>query len=88
MKNQGVQTVARWARQAATISVLIGTLQWCCCLALYATASKPVPCSAPAYRQFDFWLGEWDVFEEGGSKPRSPGKHNQHPKRLWPARTV
>jgi ketosteroid isomerase-like protein len=68
VKNQGVQAVARWATQAATVSVLIGILHSCCCLALDAAASKPLPCSAPAYRQFDFWLGEWDVFEEGGSK--------------------
>jgi hypothetical protein len=20
------------------------------------------PCAAPEYRQFDFWLGDWDVF--------------------------
>jgi hypothetical protein len=28
-----------------------------------ATQSAPAesPCAAPAYRQFDFWLGEWDV---------------------------
>jgi ketosteroid isomerase-like protein len=68
VKNEGVQTVARWARQAAMIFVLMGTLQWWGCVALYAAASKPLPCSAPAYRQFDFWVGEWDVFEEGGTK--------------------
>jgi ketosteroid isomerase-like protein len=53
--------------QAATISLVIGALQSCCCLSLYAAPAQPLPCSAPAYRQFDFWLGEWDVFEEGGS---------------------
>jgi hypothetical protein len=26
-----------------------------------ATPPKPFDCSAPAHRQFDFWLGEWDV---------------------------
>ena len=26
------------------------------------------PCSAPAYRQFDFWLGEWDAFGINGQK--------------------
>ena len=25
----------------------------------------PKPCAAPEYRQFDFWLGEWDVTEKG-----------------------
>lgn len=23
------------------------------------------PCSSPEHRQFDFWLGEWNVFENG-----------------------
>ena len=53
--------------QAARMSLLIGALHSCCPLALYAAPAQPLPCSAPAYRQFDFWLGEWDVFEEGGS---------------------
>ena len=29
-----------------------------------ATApAKTTTCTAPAYRQFDFWLGNWDVFD-------------------------
>ncbi len=28
----------------------------------------PRPCSAPEYRAFDFWVGEWDVFPNGGDK--------------------
>ncbi len=24
---------------------------------------KRAPCTAPEYRQFDFWLGDWDTFE-------------------------
>lgn len=26
------------------------------------------PCSRPEYRQFDFWLGEWEAFAKNGSK--------------------
>ena len=26
------------------------------------------PCASPEYRQFDFWLGEWDVFAPNGQK--------------------
>jgi hypothetical protein len=26
----------------------------------------PRPCSSPEYRQFDFWVGEWDVSIAGG----------------------
>jgi len=28
--------------------------------------SKPPSCSAPEYRQFDFWQGDWDVFDPSG----------------------
>lgn len=24
---------------------------------------KPAPCTSPEYRQFDFWIGDWDTFE-------------------------
>jgi hypothetical protein len=30
--------------------------------------SVPVPCSSPEYRQFDFWLGRWEVFGPQGRK--------------------
>ena len=30
-----------------------------------AATPAPRPCSAAEYRQFDFWLGEWDVVEKG-----------------------
>ncbi|HEX7845551.1 MAG TPA: hypothetical protein VF476_07075 [Chitinophagaceae bacterium] len=34
---------------------------------LSAFAQKP--CSAdPVYRQFDFWIGEWDVYAKNGNK--------------------
>lgn len=28
-----------------------------------APTPEPQRCSAPEYRQFDFWLGDWDVFD-------------------------
>ena len=28
-----------------------------------AESVKPAPCSGSEYRQFDFWIGDWDVFE-------------------------
>jgi hypothetical protein len=30
-----------------------------------AQAPAPKPCSAPEAKQFDFWIGDWDVFEDG-----------------------
>ena len=29
--------------------------------------SLPAPCSEPVYHQFDFWIGEWDVFDPAGN---------------------
>lgn len=43
-------------------------------LALFAFAApamagpKTPPCSAPEYRQFDFWQGSWDVYTPDGRK--------------------
>ena len=40
---------------------------------LAASAAQPARCAtlamctAPEYRQFDFWIGDWDVFESGGA---------------------
>jgi len=34
------------------------------------SAARPATaggCMAPEYRQFDFWLGDWDTFDVGGS---------------------
>ena len=33
-----------------------------------AQTPNAVPCSASEYRRFDFWLGEWDVFNPAGTK--------------------
>jgi hypothetical protein len=30
--------------------------------------APPAPCSAPEYRQFDFWLGDWDVIDPQGQR--------------------
>jgi hypothetical protein len=27
---------------------------------------RPAPCSAPEYRQFDFWVGNWNVYSPDG----------------------
>ncbi len=29
------------------------------------TAPTPAPCAAPQYHQFDFWIGDWTVKENG-----------------------
>jgi hypothetical protein len=33
-----------------------------------AQSAKRALCTAPEYRQFDFWLGDWDTFEFGGTE--------------------
>jgi hypothetical protein len=37
-----------------------------------AAPAQPAPCSAAEYRQFDFWLGDWDVTNPAGK----PAGHN------------
>jgi len=37
-------------------------------LGFYGSSGAPTgpvgrPCTAPEYRQFDFWIGDWDTFE-------------------------
>jgi hypothetical protein len=37
---------------------------WALAVAPRGVAADPAPnCAAPAHRQFDFWLGDWDVFD-------------------------
>ncbi len=37
------------------------------CNSSYA-AQQPVPCSGEEYHQFDFWIGEWEVYDPKGKK--------------------
>lgn len=32
-----------------------------------AVAQSPAPCEDEVYRQFDFWLGDWEVTQVGGA---------------------
>lgn len=36
--------------------------------AFQAYLATLAPCSSPEYRQFDFWLGDWDVYAPSGQK--------------------
>jgi hypothetical protein len=44
-----------------------------CMFFVVVMVSKTVPgqstssCASPEYRQFDFWVGDWDVFEPGAA---------------------
>lgn len=39
-------------------------------IALQTASSAPPPvCTASEHRQFDFWVGEWDVYPTGKDKP-------------------
>ncbi|MES2847569.1 MAG: hypothetical protein V4685_00825 [Bacteroidota bacterium] len=37
------------------------------CINIAVTAQQR-PCAAKVYRQFDFWIGEWEVFDTSGKK--------------------
>ncbi|MFT3682041.1 MAG: hypothetical protein QM791_17330 [Ferruginibacter sp.] len=40
----------------------------CLLLATLLIKAQSLPCSNPVYRQFDFWLGEWEAFNVSGNK--------------------
>ena len=48
-------------------------------------APKPFDCSAPEHRQFDFWIGEWDVVPNPDTRPANAPKP---PPGQKPARNV
>jgi hypothetical protein len=67
-----------------SLAVLNSKLSAVCLLALLAVAQnrsasslstnnshQNSPCSAPGYRQFDFWLGDWDTFDVGSTTPNA-----------------
>ena len=39
-----------------------------------AEVQSSAPCSAPQYRQFDFWLGDWDLFDANPNAPVARAK--------------
>jgi hypothetical protein len=48
-----------------------------------APPPKPFDCSASAHRQFDFWLGDWDVVPNPDTRPTNappppPGRKPGH----------
>jgi ketosteroid isomerase-like protein len=34
-----------------------------------STSSNPSSCASSEYKEFDFWVGDWDVFESDGTTP-------------------
>ena len=59
---------ARRPMLRALTAVLIAAMPGCAMLALAQTlpVSKPPPCAAAEHRQFDFWIGRWEVRDPSG----------------------
>ena len=62
--------MTRWLRPSATVllCVLAAGIQHPSA-AVQAPAAAPVSCTAPEYRQFNFWIGDWDVVDAMTSAP-------------------
>ncbi len=43
-----------------------------------STQAPPPPCSDPEYRQFDFWLGEWEVRGPAGKLAGTSSIRSEH----------
>ncbi len=55
--------MSRSTRTLARLVALLGCSGW---LGASAQAPQPAPCSAAQSGQFDFWVGDWDVFAPNG----------------------
>ena len=55
-----------------TIAVTFGVLTTACAHAQQsgsqAAPAQPAPCSDSQFQEFDFWVGDWDVFTEDGTQ--------------------
>jgi hypothetical protein len=49
------------------VSVMLVLLGLSIASASGAPTRPPAGCNIPEYRQFDFWLGDWDTFDPGDS---------------------
>jgi hypothetical protein len=49
-----------------------------------ATAKPSAACAAPVYRQFDFWLGDWDTYRVDTSGQVPPGAGSVARNRVTP----
>jgi hypothetical protein len=80
VKCQRTRPDRRWNDQVAerfdrgTLIVQTSSMRFLCChlIAACLAAANPVaaetgPCSTPAHRIFDFWLGEWQVQRPDGT---------------------
>ncbi|MBL0181083.1 MAG: hypothetical protein IPP96_01865 [Chitinophagaceae bacterium] len=47
---------------------LIAFIIFCVLLSSANAQNGKLPCSRPEYRQFDFWIGEWEAFGTNGQK--------------------
>ena len=73
MRNHLMRIVRSRARRAAhrvqgKAALLALFAAGAACAQAPAPAPPPKACAAPVHRQFDFWIGRWDVFLPDGSK--------------------
>ena len=55
-------------RAAAAVSAVVAGVATVASVAIAQPAASTAPCNAAEHRQFDFWLGRWEVFTADGKK--------------------
>jgi hypothetical protein len=63
-----VNSIVEWLKLGAvSTAVILAASNLPAVRVVAADLSQPASCVAPAYRQFDFWAGDWDVFDVGST---------------------
>lgn len=61
-----MNSITLWLKVAVVSAVLLlARMEHAAAVPVPPAASTPAMCAAPEHRQFDFWMGNWEVFEFG-----------------------
>lgn len=64
-RGKNMSRIIRWLRVGFVAAVVLANCRVTAGRAFAAELPPASACEAPAYRQFDFWAGDWDVFDVG-----------------------
>ncbi len=74
---------AMWLRMAAVLMLVVLAAS-----NAFAAPDKTLPCTSPEYRQFDFWIGDWDVYENDSATSSAHVRIDRFSSMAWKRSSV